>query len=406
VSCVTEPEVLDLLTRLVEKSLVVYEGDEQGRGRYRLLETMHQYARDRMVESGETEDISPRHLGFYLSLAEEASLHLFGTEQTAYQTQLEREDDNLRAALEWSLAWDKGVEAALRLVSTLGQFWLMGSHLREGGEWATRSLARGRDAPPRVLARVLVARWRCEFFRGDYETARSLAEEALRFAGEARDHRAIVSALFYVELSAVHLGELEAALSSAEEGLRLAQAVGDRLNVSYHLALLGLVGWTRGDYSAARVSFRKSLEISRALEDAWHIGMNLANLGFVTGREGDWEAAQALHLEGLPVCQRLDDRRGIAWHLAGMAGVEAARTARSRRTPAERRRSRARGHWLAPAAAPAGRAVPDPGVNTRPVGRGRLCRRVDGGRGDDPAACHRLRAGGSRRLTPCSPASP
>jgi predicted ATPase/class 3 adenylate cyclase len=318
---IEEWELLDLLTALVDKSLVVCEETET-EARYHLLETIRQYAREKLVETDESVGVSQRHLGFYLSLAEEATPHLYGAEQIAAQKRLQRESDNLRAALEWSLGWEGGVEAALRLVGALGHFWVMGSHLREGEEWATRSLARGRDVPPSVLVWALIAAWKPAFFQGDYGTARSLGEEALQFAREAQDSRAITTALFHVGILAVHLGELEVALASAEEGLPLAQVEGD---YCYHRVVLGLVNWMQGNYAGASTFLRESLEISRALDDMWHVGMTLANLGFVTGGEGDWQEASALHREGLSLCQRLEDCRGIAWHLVGMAGVEVSR---------------------------------------------------------------------------------
>jgi len=274
------------------------------------------------MEAAGPERARQRHLTHFLSLAEQAAQHIYGAGQATWQKRLEREHDNLRAAMEWSLIAEGQEEAALRLVGALAQFWVMGSLLREGGVWITRALATGRNAPPLVLARALDAGWTCFLFQGDYETARSLAEEGLRFARKAQDRQAIIYALFGVGLLAAHRGEFETALASAEEGMALAQAEGDRWNTGRHLVVLGLETWMRGDYAASRAFFRETLEISRALADEWHIAMTLANLGFVTRGVGDCDEARALHREGLPLCQRLGDRRGVAWHLVSMAGIE------------------------------------------------------------------------------------
>jgi tetratricopeptide (TPR) repeat protein len=337
-SAIRNEEVLDLLTGLMEKSLVDYEERETG-ARYRLLETIRQYAREKLAAGearldaqrqrrgpgpgGDPDRAWQRHRDYYVSLAEEAARHIYRAEQAAWQQRLEREHDNLRAALEWSLTGDGATEAALRLVGALGHFWLMGSHLREGGAWTTRALASGRNAPPLVLARALTAGWYFAFFQGDYTAAGLLGEEALAFARQAQDRWTIGLTLFFVAIVAVHGGEYQKALACAEEGIALAQAEGDRQIMGYHLVVLGTEAWMRGDYVAARTSFRETLQISRELADEWHIGITLANLGFVTRGDGDCEEARALHREGLPLCHRLADRRGIGWHLVGMAGVEA-----------------------------------------------------------------------------------
>jgi predicted ATPase/class 3 adenylate cyclase len=317
---VEEGDVLDLLAGLVDKSLVVYE-EREAKARYRLPETIRQYAVERLVESGETVRLRQRHLGFYLPLAEEVARHLYRAGQAIYQKQLERDHENLRAALEWSLTGDGGVEAALRLAGALGEFWTIGSHLREGRDWVMKALARGRNAPPLVLARAAIAGSSCAF-HCDYELAGFLAEEALRYAREAKDRWAIALALFGVAFMAVGRDEFEEARARAEEGMVLAQEEGDRWLVGRHLVPLGLIAWVRGDYAASRTLFQETLKISRELADEWHIAMTLSTLAFVTRGDGDNEEARALHLEGLPLGQRLGDRRGIGWHLVGMAGVE------------------------------------------------------------------------------------
>ena len=134
-------EVLDLLAGLVEKSLVVYEEDEQGRGRYRLLETVRQYGRDRLLEAGEGLAVRDRHREFHLEWAEGAAPHLRGSEQQEWLDRLEVEHDNLRAAVAWAL--DTDAEAVVRFVAALWPFCQRRSH---HGEWE-RWLAAVRPAP-------------------------------------------------------------------------------------------------------------------------------------------------------------------------------------------------------------------------------------------------------------------
>ena len=128
---VAEMDVLDLLSRLVDKSLLVAEAE--GQGRYRLLETIRQYARDRLLESGEATEALRRHRDWYLALAEQAAPEFFrGIESREWLERLEVEHDNLRAALEWSDGEPAGGEAGLRLTGSLWRFWVVRGHLAEG----------------------------------------------------------------------------------------------------------------------------------------------------------------------------------------------------------------------------------------------------------------------------------
>jgi predicted ATPase/class 3 adenylate cyclase len=319
-SGIQECEVLDLLTALVEKSLVVFEGG--GEARYRLLETIRQYAREKLIEAENPEAAWQRHLGYFLARAEEAAPHLYGAEQGTWQHRLERDHDNLRRALEWSLTSDDGTEAGLRLVGSLEMFWLIGSHLREAGEWTTRALERSRLAPPLVLARALESATTAQFFLGDYEGAAALAQEALTYADAAQDRARIASALFRVAIVAAHRGHLEVAQVSADRGISLAREEADHWLIGRFLLTLGILSWMRGDYTPARTHLKESLQVSREAADYWQIAMTLANLGVVSRRDSDLDGALALHREGLVLCMRLGDRRGAAWHLVGIAGVE------------------------------------------------------------------------------------
>jgi len=127
-------QILNLLSHLVDRNLVAYDEDENGKGRYRLLETVRQYSRDRLLERSEGEPVRERHLDCFLALAEQAEPELHGPDQAEWLNRLEREHDNLRAALDWSLTSETGEEAALRLVGALRMFWRTGNYFREGGE--------------------------------------------------------------------------------------------------------------------------------------------------------------------------------------------------------------------------------------------------------------------------------
>src|SRR5437868_14879875 len=133
-------EVLDLLAGLVQKSLVVYEEDEQGRGRYRLLEPMRQYARERLSEAGEGEAVRSRHFDVYLALSRAASSQFRGADQVVGLGRLAMEHDNVRAALAWSMESGNDL-LGIRLATAVWHFWRLRGYWREGLDWLTGLLA-------------------------------------------------------------------------------------------------------------------------------------------------------------------------------------------------------------------------------------------------------------------------
>jgi predicted ATPase/class 3 adenylate cyclase len=274
--------VLDLLTRLADKSLVVADEQPDGTARYRLLETLRHYARQKLAARGAAVDaLRRRHAAHYLALAEEAAPHLTGPQQLAWLERLAAEQDNLRAALRWSL--DDGAAAAgLRLAVALDQFWFLRRHVAEGRAWLAELLAApgaaARDAP---RARALVAAGRLAMLAGDAPQGRAL------------------------------LGE----------GLTLARAAGEAAVAALALASLGWVSRARGDYAAARPLFEEALAIFRRLGDRWGVAEMLSSLGRLTHWQGDSAAAHALCEEALATGRRLGDRREIAQALEGLGEV-------------------------------------------------------------------------------------
>ena len=190
---IEEWEVLDLLTSLVEKSLVPFE-DQGAEARYRLLETVRQYARDRLLEAGQAEAVRDRHRDWFLALAEEAGPKLYGPEPGAWMDRLEREHDNLRAALAWSEAQEQG-EVGLRLGGALWWFWHVRGYWTEGREHLAGMLALpGAEARTMARAGVLVSAGMLARRQGDYRAERALAEESLAICRELGDKSGIADA--------------------------------------------------------------------------------------------------------------------------------------------------------------------------------------------------------------------
>jgi predicted ATPase/DNA-binding SARP family transcriptional activator/DNA-binding CsgD family transcriptional regulator len=258
-----EGEVLDLLGGLVEKSLVVTEVDGEGEMRYRMLEPVRQYALYKLEQSGEAPTLRRRHAAFFLALAEEEPEAFKNLRSPGWIRRLEREHDNLRAALSWALAEDEA-ELGVRLAGALQPFWARRGHYGEGRGWLEAALAKGGRVP--AAARV--------------------------------------KALSGVGWLALWQGDIDRASDAAEEGLRLSREVDGESSVEVHLLiLLGFTASLRADYERATGLFEESLALSRGAGDSWGVAASLLHLGNVAAYQDDDERAIELYEEGIALCR-------------------------------------------------------------------------------------------------------
>jgi predicted ATPase len=299
-----EWQVLDLLTSLVDKSLVVYEGSEE-EDRYRLPETIRQYARERLLAFGEASAVRVRHLDWVVVLAEQAGPELFGPNQTAWLHRLAREHDNLRAALDWSLE-SEDAQAGLRIGASVWRFWHMLYHVAEGRERLAAALSRpealeARQARARALdgAGVLAIR------DSDYAGARAHYEEMLAIGRELGDKQIMAAALNGLGHGPLQQGHIEQARSFLEQGLALAREAGDQWEVAFSVHALGMVAADHGDHAAAWSLCEKALALRRELGDNWSVFFTLDVMAILATRQGDYRRAQVLFGEALAIAREL-----------------------------------------------------------------------------------------------------
>jgi predicted ATPase len=310
-------DVIDLLTSLADKSLVALE-QENAQTRWRLLETVRQYARDRLEDTGECAAVRVRHRDYYLALAEEADPKLRGAEQAEWLWRLEKEHENLRVGLEWSLA-DAETGGGLRLCGALQRFWWTRGHLTEGRRWCTRVLCKaGAEERTRERAYVLNAAGVLSYHQGDYPAAWALYEESLAIRRELGDRSGIAGSLGNLGNVAVNQGDHSAARALQEQSLAIYRELGDRFGTANTLNNLGVVALNQGDYPAARALHEESLAISRELGNRHSIALSLSNVGHVALDQGDYPAARALLEESLAIRRELGDRHGIATSLSNL----------------------------------------------------------------------------------------
>ena len=316
--------ILELEARLVDKSLVLME-EHDGGTRYRFLETIRQYARDKLLESEEAARTRDRHRDWFLALAEEAEIGLRTGEQLFWLNHLETEHDNLRAALEWSLGRSESsaddAEKGLRIAGALAQFWAMHGHLGEGRRWMAHALRSPTGSiPPR--AKALTGEGVLAYLQSDLPRAAELCEQGLALARQTDDKWFIGVSLFVLgEYHRNYRHDLPRAQSLLSESLTLARQVNDPWLKALTLYGFGLQSHLQGDQKKATNFLEESLELCRSIGDKWLCAAVLNYLGDQAHTLADYNRAAELYGEALTLRQALKDKGGIAGSLNNLGDI-------------------------------------------------------------------------------------
>ncbi len=310
---VEDDDVLELVAQLVDKSLLL--ADRHGAEvRYRMLDTILEFGREKLLESEEEVPLRGRHAEFFLGLAERAEPHLRGPEQAAWLARLEMEHDNLRAALEWSLR-SGAAEAGLRLAGALWWFWYVRGYYREGRAWLLQALDNVRGSASAARAKALGGAGYLATNQGDYPGALALLEESLAVSRELGDRPGIALSLNSLGRLAWFQGDFVRAAAFYNESLGLFRELGARDRISILLNNLGVLAISRGEFGVARSCLEESLAISRQLGEKQFIALAVSNLGVIGLRQGDYTVARSLFRESLTLDRDLGDKRSIGAEL-------------------------------------------------------------------------------------------
>lgn len=316
-------EVMDLLAQLVDKSLVV--ADLQRREAwYRLLETVREYARDRLIESGEVAATRRRHHAWYLQLAENVEPELRGPSQEVWLDRLETEHDNLRAALEWSKIEEDGAEAGLRLAGALHWFWWVRGHWTEGRAWLEGALARRSTISRAILPKAFLGAAILARVQEDYARATVLLEHGLNLARELGDKERVTWFLMNLGVVAWRQGERGRATALFEDSLSRSREQGDPWLTCVALAQLGSVAWTQGNPEGAEALHTESLALGRKVGDKSLISYALRNLGITALLQGSYLRAGRFYKDGLRLWSGVGDHWVTQECLEGLAAVACA----------------------------------------------------------------------------------
>ena len=317
-------DVLRALSGLVEQSLVVAEAGAEGVTRYRLLEPVRDYARERLEASGEAAVVRDRHAGYFLALAEALEPVPWRADHAAALAALDLEHDNLRAALRWSL--DAGEAAtALRLAGALWRYWSVRGHVQEGRRWLAAALAAGRDEAPALRTKALNGAGALAQTAGEIAEAVAHFEERLALLRELGDREQTAGCLANLGYTLAGQGDVARADPLLHESLALYRAQGSRWGEGLALRNLGHLQLYRGAPGEAAVLLEQAAAVVRELGNHWGLYESLRLLGEATLELGDPACAHAPLAEALALARCEGDRPAVADILEGLARVAAAR---------------------------------------------------------------------------------
>ena len=356
-----ELDLLDGMSSMVDKSLLQQLEQTNGESRFTMLETIREYAREKLEASSEAKLTRRTHAAYYLVLAEEDPATQSGPQQAEWFERLALENNNLRAALDW-LAETRNADWGLRLSAAMFRFWEARELFGEGRNWLDTFLhLESAPASSKTRARALFSTGVLSVEQRDYPAAEEFLKESMEVSRQLRDEQGVAVALNALAVVARDRGDLAHAHELFEKSLAQWQEMGDRAAVARSLSNLanvvnlegdfprartlyaeccamferlrdrtgvawslnyqGEVAREQGDYSGSRALYEKSLVIFHELDDRWGIAGTLADLGNLAGEQHDWATAHSLYRESLKMFRELDQKRGMARALECLASV-------------------------------------------------------------------------------------
>jgi predicted ATPase/transcriptional regulator with XRE-family HTH domain len=314
-------DVLGLLERLAEQSLVEAEVTGPEELRYRMLEPVRQYALERLEESGEADEVRQSYSALFLALAERAHPELMGPRQLDWLDRLERESGNLRAAMSWALLEDEAGTAA-RLAWALWLFWWVRGYHSEGRRWVETLLER--DLPPALRPAVTAVASFMAYTQGDHKAVERYSAETLELSRQTGDTRRTAYARFMLAVSATQRGDFEVTVSSFEEALTLFRRSGEEGMVPIARLWPGTILLLQGNYAGAVPVFEDALAMARQQGNMHAASVALYNLAQVALLRDDHQQATLILEEGVTLSEQMRDRANLSYFLEGLAVVAGA----------------------------------------------------------------------------------
>jgi predicted ATPase/DNA-binding SARP family transcriptional activator/DNA-binding CsgD family transcriptional regulator len=302
-----QEEVLDLLSGLVEKSLVVAEPPAEGEARYRLLEPIRQYAREKLEDRGEARTVRQMHASFFLALAEEANLKLRGPQTTVWLGRLEPEYDNLRAALSWSLEGGD-LTLGLRLSAALWMYWRTRGYLSEASQWLEEALAKGAAVEPAARAGALRGMGYVLREQNDLQRSEACFKKGLALYEELGDKERVADSLASLGWVAQYQGDAARATAFFERSLATARGSGNQAVIPSVLNGMAFIAREGRDFGRAQELWGEALEVAREQGDLFEAATILKNMGYTELAWDNHERSTELIEEALVLGRKIGNR--------------------------------------------------------------------------------------------------
>lgn len=312
---IEQTEILDLLSALVNKSLVVLEEQEADTVRYRFLETLRQYGKEKLIAAGEAAQFEQRYRIYYLELVEAID------SQQNILAKLEAELNNLRAVLVSYETTEAEVQEQLRLVLGLSNFWAFCGHWAEGRQWLEKILSKDYTYPTATLATLMNRLGDLAIRQGDYRAAHSLYEDSLNLHRQLNATAEIAHDLFNLGTVALCQSEYTLARLLYEESLQIQQRLGNLTGLPRLLFTLGVSHENQGNFEVAQTFYQESFEIGQKLGDRFWMAYALSGFGSIAEKLGNYELAQSYYRDSFNIRRQLGDKQGIAYSRNGFGSV-------------------------------------------------------------------------------------
>jgi predicted ATPase len=312
-------DVLDGLIKLVDKSLVVTEASAQ-QTRYHLLETIREFGKEKLAQAGELIEILNRHLAHFAEYAEESESHLDGIDQAKWILITEKEHNNFRAAIEYSLTPGADLTYGLRIGAAISLFWIERSHFHEGMERLHNLLKVAVDsvhlpARAKMLYRAAAIYWRIS----DYNTAYKFCQQSIEICRTLEDKRFLASALYYMGDICVDIHDYEQANAALEESISICWAIHFPQQLNMAMTSLGRALDKQGEHERALATTKEALAIAEQLDDSWGIIHALQLLGTINQLIREYDIAIEYFERSLPAIRLIGDRFAEGVTLASLS---------------------------------------------------------------------------------------
>ncbi|MEO8042009.1 MAG: protein kinase [Acidobacteriota bacterium] len=315
----SDVDVVDAITSLLDKSLLIRAEGKGDKRRFGMLEVVREHAEQELRTAGDEEGAMRDHAEYFVSLGEKAEPFLQAAQSAEWLDRLEDEHDNLRATMQWSLNNDPPI--AVRLAVSVRNFWLLHSHLSEGYKWLKAALERCGEPPAALRFKLMNGLGLAARFRGDYETARKAYADGLIAGKEAGDKQGVALSSRGLGLVAMQQGDTPAAREFFESGLAISRELDDKFGIAISLSFLGDLARTEKDFSRARPLFEESLALFRGLDNKSAVSDALNNLGAACFGEGELLLSKKHFAEAANLAFDLGNKMTISYSMDGFAAL-------------------------------------------------------------------------------------